>query len=267
MGGTDTQFDISRHYDTMEQLDADVHDDRELSGSEADLAVMLVKAVPKSVFLPCFGTGRHIERLLARGVERIVGVDMSPKCVEKARRQFSSDHRVELIVGDLRTWRSDERFEAVILLGNSFGDIVDAEVLGQVTEGMVAPLANDGTFVMDYIGSNFCDRARAQKSSTWDAVLNGVSVNDTRTPRFDEETSIMSIDVVATPKAGGEPLWRGCYQKLILSNEQLVEHFARRGVNMRARGRAVELNHDYYSSHGGELGMIARSTWWTGQRA
>lgn len=260
------QFDIGDHYDAMEQLDRDVHDDHELSATEVDTALALVGRVPRSIFLPCFGTGRHIARLLERGVQRIVGVDLSPKCVEKARRDFGHDPRVELVVGDLRAWRTPEQFEAGILLGNSFGDIVDQTVLGQVTEGMVAPLERRGAFVMDYIGQGYLDRARARVASTWDAAINGILVNDRRTPRYDEETGIMSIDVQATAKDDGRVVWTGCYQKIILDDSRLVDHFTRRGVDMTARGRAVDLNRDYYAKHGGELGMIARSTWWTGQK-
>ena len=61
------QFAVADHYDVMRQLDADVHDDHALSTTEADLALNLIGALPSTVFLPCFGTGRHIHRLLARG--------------------------------------------------------------------------------------------------------------------------------------------------------------------------------------------------------
>src|SRR3989344_4308206 len=112
------QFNIAGHYDVMAELDADVHDDALLSRTEVALALRLIGDAPRSVFLACFGTGRHIAALLAAGVKRIVGVDLSPKCVAKARRQWAGDQRVELHVGDLATWRTRERFDVCILLGN-----------------------------------------------------------------------------------------------------------------------------------------------------
>lgn len=260
------QFSIADHYDIMAELDRDVHDDAALSATEADLALALIGAVPPSVFLPCFGTGRHIGRLLECGVQRIVGVDLSPRCVDKARRQFVGDPRVELVVGNLATWRTPERFDAVILLGNSFGDIIDPRVLAKVTSGMIAPLAQTGTFLMDYIGEGYLDRACSRISSCWDAVLHGTTVEDRRTPRFDEETRVMSIDVEVRAKRDGTQVWTGCYQKAVLSDKQLRTHFVERGLLLRAHGRATELNRDYYGNHHGELGMIARSTWWTGHR-
>ncbi len=261
------QFAVADHYDVMRQLDADVHDDHALSTTEADLALNLIGALPSTVFLPCFGTGRHIHRLLARGVERIVGVDLSPECVAKAREAFGGDRRVELHVADLCTWRTTEQFDAVILLGNSFGDIVDPKLSAKVTAGMVAPLCKDGAFIMDYIGEGYLDRAQARTASTWEATLNGVAVNDRRTPHYDEAARIMSIDVAVTPKAGGGLLWSGCYQKRILSPTEVVAHFADAGVVLTPRGLATELNRDYYASHGDELGMIARSLWWSGRKA
>ncbi|MEK7615343.1 MAG: class I SAM-dependent methyltransferase [Patescibacteria group bacterium] len=258
------QFDIARHYDVMEELDRDVHDDRALADAEVDTVLRLIGRVPRSVFLPCFGTGRHIASLLNRGVRRIVGVDLSPKCVDKARRAHCDDPRVELHVGDLATWKSDERLGAGILLGNSFGDIVDPELLARVTYGMVRPVSHTGVFVMDYIGEGYLDRCRTRSPMRWEAELNGRPVFDDRAPRFDEHSGIMSIDVRVTDRSTSELAWEGTYQKAILNRGQVQEHFRRAGIFMESQGLATEVN-PYYEGHTGELGMIARSTWWVGR--
>lgn len=258
------QFNISNHYDVMAELDADVHDDIALAKSEVDLALVLIGHVPNSVFLPCFGTGRHIPRLLERGVDSIVGVDLSPKCVAKARRQFEQDSRVELVVGDLTRWRTAQRFGAGLLLGNSFGDVIDQWELGGVTEGVLDPLGGSGTFVMDYIGHGYLDRARARTPSTWSSTFRGIPVNDTRTPRFDEPSSVMSIDVVVKNQANARVLWKGCYQKRVMDDHEVTNHFSFLGFKMARHGLATELNKDYYRACDGDLGMIAKSAWWTG---
>lgn len=260
------QFNIAHHYDVMEQLDADVHDNKELSRSEVQAALRLLGRVPRSVFLPCFGTGRHIEWLLKAGVKRIVGVDLSPKCVAKARSQFAGDPRVELHIGDLRTWRTSEWFEAVILLGNSFGDITDADMLLAVTQGMVDPLQPGGHIVMDYIGEGYLDRCDRDEHVTWDATYNGEAVKDERTPSYDPSTRVMRINIRVTSAASGELRWTGRYDKRILGNEEVVEHFSACDIRMVPMGRATSLNTSYYASHSGELGMIARSTWWLGTK-
>lgn len=260
------QFNLIEHYRVMAQLDADVHDNRALAESEVDTAIELIGSVPRRVFLPCFGTGRHIAPLLAHGVQRIVGVDLSATCVEKAYRAHCNDPRVTLNVGDLAGWQTAEPFDASIVLGNSFGDVIDPAILLRITHGMVASLAPSGVFVMDYIGTGYLDRCRMGKTVRWEAELNGRPVYDHRTPRYDSFSRIMSIDVVVTDRTTGEIVWRGTYQKLILTGEQITVHFATHGFDVNDVGLAIEVN-PYYESHTDELGMIARSAWWVGKRA
>lgn len=261
------QFNISAHYDTMAQLDADVHDDVELSRTEVEVALRLIGFTPQRLFLPCFGTGRHIQAFLNAGVERIVGVDLSPACVGKAQEQFGDDARVELHVGDLRSWRTNESFDAAVLLGNSFGDIVDRKLLAEVTEGMVAPLRRYGAFLMDYIGEGYLSRCREGVSSEWNASLNGRSVRDRRTARFDPLNRVMTISVEASDAETEDLLWSGAYQKTVFDDRQVVEHFGRACVRIKAEGRATVLNTAYYGGYTGDLGMIASSTWWIGRKA
>ncbi len=261
------QFNIASHYDIMEQLDRDVHEDTKLSRSEVFTAINLIHKVPNSLFLPCFGTGRHIPSLVELGVKRIVGVDMSPKCVSKAKKLFGSLPGVELFVGDLRAWKTDEKFDAAILLGNSFADCIDPEILFQVTQGMTAPLRNGGLFLMDYIGQNYLSRCRLREPSVWDAELFGCPVIDTRTPRYNALENVMTISVEAKKRQKPTQIvWNGYYQKLILSDEQVQKHFAEAGVSINNLGKADKLNTNYYKNHVGSLGMIGQSNWWVGKK-
>lgn len=257
-------FNIPSHYDAMHDLDRDVHDDTELAASEAQLALSLLPCVPRSVFLPCVGTGRHIAHLLRAGVRRIVGVDLSRKCLEKAAATHWNDERVELLRADLIKWETPEMFDAAILLGNSYGDITDPRLNAAFSAALVRPLKVGGTFVMDYIGRGYLDRCREQRSSTWNAVLWGQAVKDKRTPRFDADSSIMTIDIEATDPTSGELVWKSYYQKLILTHVDVAEIFAAQDMSMRHMGAATDLNPHYASTDPNSLGMIARSTWWRG---
>lgn len=257
---------IRAHYDVMAELDRDVHDDDELSASEVATALRLTGIVPERVFLPCFGTGRHIPALLEAGVKEIVGVDLSPACVAKARRLFGHLPGVRLEVGDLLTWDSGGRkADAVILLGNSYADCIDLSNLRLITSAMLRPLREGGVYVMDYIGLGYLERCRLGTTSTWDAVLDGHQVRDARTPSFDLATGVMTISVQASLAAPPHAVvWTGSYQKRVLDNTQVRDLFAARGVTMVPAGVATDLNPAYYRGHEGELGMIARSTWWVG---
>lgn len=261
-----TQFDLVQHYSVMTELDADVHTDEALAQADIDLALRLIGHTPESVFLPCFGTGRHIGPLLDAGVRRIVGVDLSPTCVAKAIDQFGTDQRVQLEVGDLRNWHTRESFQAVIVLGNSFGDIIDPVLLSEVTAGMTAPLCTNGYVVMDYIGTGYLDRCEQSISSEWQAILYGEDVIDRRSPCFNAESRIMTINIEVTNPSTGIRIWKGYYQKLVLTDEEFQRHFRQYGsVVMKSSGISADLN-EYYAGYEGELGMLARSQWWVGRK-
>lgn len=264
------QFDIASHYDVMAQLDRDVHENNALSASEVELTLRLIKnhanSLPQSVFLPCFGTGRHIPHLLRAGVKHIVGVDLSAACVAKARALIGNDERVSLEVGDLTVFDPSGPgypFDATILLGNSFGDCIDPDLLQRLTQAMLDPLKSDGIFVMDYIGQWYLDRCRSGATSTWQAVLNNTGVLDHRTPRFDPESGIMTIDIeVSREDDPAIRLWNGSYQKRILGRTELSEHFSQAGFVLKTESLAIFLS-PYALEHKNELGMIAASEWWT----
>lgn len=259
------QFSIPKHYDRMVELDRDVHDDARFAATEVDLALRLMeRAVPERVLLPCCGTGRHISRLLERGVRRVVGVDLSPECLAKARQSFAKDRRVTLIEADLAAWRTQEEFDALILLGNSFGDQIDLRELRRVTASMLRPLTSGGAIVMDYIGEGYL--SRLGRPITWEATFQNQRAQDRRTPRYDPERRIMTIDVEVTRVTDGAQLWKGAYQKRVLSIAEVRTHFAAFGVQpIEPCGQAAQLN-QYYLDHSGELGMLARSTWWVGTK-
>ena len=260
------QFDIARHYDIMVQLDEGVHEDDALSRAEVACTLQLLRPVPQVLFLPCFGTGRHIPAFLDAGVEHIIGVDLSDACVAKARRLFGGDSRVELHVGDLCEWRTDVSCDAAVLLGNSFADITDLALLEQVTTGMVAPLKQGGQFVMDFIATGYLECCEKRRYFTWDAILDGEPVWDVRHPVYDPETGIMTIFVVAIGKRHKRVLWTGTYQKRVMDHAQISAHFAATGVFVSPMGTAANLLHDHYGSCRADMGMLQRSTWFYGAK-
>jgi SAM-dependent methyltransferase len=260
---TPRQFNIQRHYDVMAQLDQDVHGDELLAASEVNVALRLIDSVPRRVFLPCCGTGRHVAALLAAGVQQIVGVDLSPVCVAKGQARWSSDPRVSFYATDVREYRFCEQFDAMLLLGNSFGDIIDHQLAREVTAAMVAPVRPHGQVVMDYIGEHYAHRYG--QTTIWEAVLDGCPVWDHRCPEYDPLTGVMTIRVWVKEKASGRLQWKGYYQKMVLSNEEIVRHFTLSGVVLQPHGLATSLN-PYYQKQEGELGMIANSTWWAGRK-
>ncbi len=257
------QFNIASHYDVMAELDRDIHENEALSRSEVEATLQLLGAVPQSLFLPCFGTGRHIRHFLDAGVKRIVGVDLSPKCIAKAACEIGSNPAVELIEADLTTWRTEERFDAAVLLGNSFADCINPNLLRDITQGMVQPLKTGGNFMMDYIGDNYLSRCSKSVTSQWSVQFQGQPAWDYRTPEYNALAKIMTIRIRVEAQETEQLLWQGHYQKLILTPADLEQHFAAASVDLKPVGFAADLQ-AYVRHHEKRLGMIGKSIWWTG---
>ena len=96
--------------------------DKDYAGEAAYVSALLAEQGVRGgqmLELGC-GTGRHATHF-ARSGFRVHGVDLSAQMVEQAVRRFASDptgHRFE--VGDVRTLRLEDRFDAVISLFHVF---------------------------------------------------------------------------------------------------------------------------------------------------
>lgn len=259
------QFNLLGHYAAMLELDREVHEDHALADAEVALARQVVGFNPGSVLLACCGVGRHILPLICGGVRRIVGVDLSEETVAVACERYGCHNGVELVVADLCRWTTDKRFDAVLLLGNSFGDIIDREQLTEMVRRMVASLRTGGVFVMDYIGQGYLARCVEGRTSQWSTNFGGQPAIDERTPRFDRASGIMTIDIVVRRAKDQPPIWSGSYQKLVLTPDEVRAIFAAASVGLESIGRATAQSR-YHAEHENTLGMLAASTWWRGTK-
>jgi SAM-dependent methyltransferase len=98
--------------------------------------------------LPC-GAGRHALALTHRGVS-VTAVDGSREMLELARRHAAQQQlHVEFTQADMRAFRSSQRFDGAISLGNSFG-YVERNGLSQFLDRIYQSLKPGGWFVFDY---------------------------------------------------------------------------------------------------------------------
>ncbi len=106
------------------KTDADVVDDQSITVAEVDLIIQILELHPGDRILDlCCGQGRHSLELARRGFSRLEGLDPSHYLIQKARDQARQTMAgVKFREGDARQlpWAADS-FEAVLLLGNSFG--------------------------------------------------------------------------------------------------------------------------------------------------
>jgi len=106
------------------KTDADVVDDQSITVTEVDLIIQMLGLHPGDRILDlCCGQGRHSLELARRGFSRLEGLDRSHYLIHKARDQARQTMAgVKFREGDARQlpWAADS-FEAVLILGNSFG--------------------------------------------------------------------------------------------------------------------------------------------------
>ena len=97
------------------------------------------------------GPGRISVELAARGLE-VTGVDLIQSELDAAAESASAEGvDLELIKADLRTFKSDMKFDAAINLYTSFGycDTIEEDV--QILQSIYASLKDNGFFILENI--------------------------------------------------------------------------------------------------------------------
>lgn len=106
------------------KTDADVVDDQNITLKEVDLFLEILKLSDDDKILDlCCGQGRHSLEIARRGFNYVKGLDHSHYLIQKAKARAKKEYlNIKFKEGDARKlpYRSDT-FEAVMILGNSFG--------------------------------------------------------------------------------------------------------------------------------------------------
>ena len=106
------------------KTDGDVVDDQSITRREVDLFSEVLKLPPEERILDlCCGQGRHSLELARRGFKQVEGLDRSHCLIQKARRTAQKEGlHVRFREGDARKLPYPaDTFDAVLILGNSFG--------------------------------------------------------------------------------------------------------------------------------------------------
>ena len=151
------------------KTDSDVVNDQAITRDEVDLFTRTLDLAPDSEILDlCCGQGRHTLELSRRGYASVQGLDRSHYLIQRARAAAKKDGlSVRFREGDARKLpHAADRFDVVMLLGNSFGyfDTVedDLRVLREIFR-VLKPLGRLLIDVTDgeYLKSHF-------ESRTWE---------------------------------------------------------------------------------------------------
>ena len=108
--------------------DADIALNEQLTRREVDLITDVLRLERDDVVLDlCCGNGRHSLELARRGYRNVVGLDYSAELLQVARERAKAEGlRVRFKQGDARNLPfPSNTFDAVIMMGNSFGYFAD----------------------------------------------------------------------------------------------------------------------------------------------
>lgn len=99
----------------------------------------------KVLDMPC-GVGRHSIELKKKGFN-VVGVDKTEAYIEDAQQKEADD--IEFLQEDMKDFRRENSFDAVINWWNSFGYFENKEDDRKMLDNIQASLKEDGVLVMD----------------------------------------------------------------------------------------------------------------------
>ncbi|MFT5540574.1 MAG: D-alanine-D-alanine ligase [Alphaproteobacteria bacterium] len=149
------------------QTDGDVVEDNRNTEREIDEILRVAGLEPGDRILDlCCGQGRHALDLARRGFENVTGMDRSRYLIRLARRRARRDNlTVTFKEGDARKVRLPEAsFDAVLILGNSFGYFERPEDDAEVFSAIRRVARSGATLVLDltdgdWIKANFEPRS------------------------------------------------------------------------------------------------------------
>ena len=149
--------------------DGDVVENPENTRQEVDWVVRAAALQKDHRILDlCCGQGRHTLELASRGFSRVAGCDQSAYLIGLAKRRAkTAGHRVGFSVADMRSLPTPpEKFDAVLLLGNSFG-YAGADDDLTALKCVHAQLAPGGTVLLDLTDGAWTAKNFAERSWEW----------------------------------------------------------------------------------------------------
>lgn len=233
------------------KTDGDVVEDVAMTRKEVDEIVAMLGLSPKARVLDlCCGQGRHSIELARRGFGGVVGIDRSRYLIRLARRRARKENlSLRFHEGDARLVGSRrERFDAVLVLGNSFGyfDKLDDDLA--ILKGIHHILNPGGQILLDVADGAWL-RSNFEKRS-WEWIDDCQFVCRERSLTRDQ-TRLISREVIAHSEKG--VIVDQFYAERLYDLEGICELLARAGFE------GIEMVDQFHteSERDQDLGMMA----------
>ena len=134
------------------RTDGDVVEDQDITTHEVGLFLAALEVNPDSHILDlCCGQGRHALEIAKQGYKNVAGLDRSHYLIDRARKvNKASGMNVTFKEGDARRLPfKNDRFDAVIIAGNSFGYFDSAQDDLEILRQVMRVLKPDGKLLID----------------------------------------------------------------------------------------------------------------------
>jgi len=152
------------------KTDADVVDDQNITRKEVDYFSEILRLSPDVKILDlCCGQGRHSLELAKRGFKDVEGLDRSHYLIQKAKAQAKKEGLyVRFREGDARRLPYPlDTFDAVMLLGNSFGYFETVQDDLRVLKEIFRVLKPWGRFIIDVADGEYQREYFQPRSWEW----------------------------------------------------------------------------------------------------
>ena len=152
----------------------------EVAPEEIDAALALLDLQPGAEVLDfCCGPGRHALELARRGY-RVTAVDRTASYLEFGRRRAEAEGlHVDFVQEDVRTFRSEQSFDAAVSLYTSFGYFENPADDQRVLQNLHFSLRSGGRLMMDMSGKEVL--ARLFQERNWSELDDGSLFLEERT--------------------------------------------------------------------------------------
>jgi ubiquinone/menaquinone biosynthesis C-methylase UbiE len=145
---------------------------------EIDQIIHLTGITPGSSILDlCCGQGRHSLEFARRGF-KITGVDRTEKYLEHAKRESSRENlSIEYIKDDMRRFRRENHFNAIIVMYTSFGFFANQKENIKVLTNCYYSLNKNGKMLIDLVGKEILKKKFKEHESF---VIDGITYIEKR---------------------------------------------------------------------------------------